>query len=233
MAAIQPFGRILVVTTSTSDTRFRILRAAERLFAAGGYHGTRLREVAAEVGIRRASLFHHFAGKEEIYRAVLEDEIDDTDRRIRTVLATVDDTRAAIRALVSVYVDSIAARPARAKLLLRQAIGDQPGAIAPPDAGRVLAPLVDFIERGQRDGTFAAVDPTALLLSLIGAVVCFFTTAPIVAPEWCRDEAPDEKIARIKTHVVALTERALGVAALDPVAPVPVAARIEMARAAS
>ena len=203
------------MSTPEPSTRARILRAAELLFAERGYHGTRLREVAASVGIRKASLFHHFAGKEELYQAVLEDEIGDTERRIRDVLAGVDDPRAAIRALVSAYVELVGAQPARAKLLLRQSLGDQPGTIPPPDAGRVLAPLLDFIARGQRDGTFAAVDPIAFLLGLVGTVMCLFTTAPVIAPDWCRGAGPEERIARIEAHVVTLAERALGVAARD------------------
>ena len=210
------------------NTRTRILRVAEYLFAERGYHGTYLREVADGVGIRKASLFHHFAGKAELYQAVLEDEIGDTERRIHDVLAGSGDPRAAIRALVSAYVDLIAARPARAKLLLRQSLGDQPAGIPPPDAGRVLAPLVDFIERGQRDGTFAPVDPIALLLGLVGAVVGFFTTAPIVAPEWCRNGEPDRRVARVRAHVVALTERALGIAPAPAATRSP--ARLELVR---
>jgi AcrR family transcriptional regulator len=219
------------VSASEANTRVRILRVAERLFAERGYHGTRLHEVAAGVGIRKASLFHHFPGKKALYQAVLEDEIGDTERRIRDVLADHDDPRAAIRELVSAYVDLIGARPVRAKLLLRQSLGDQPETIAPPDAGRVLAPLVEFIERGQRAGTFAAVDPIALLLSLVGTVVCLFFTAPVVAPEWCRGAGTEERVAQVKAHLVALAERALGVTASvpEPASPVRRPVRLDIA----
>lgn len=215
------------MTTSEPSTRTRILRAAELLFADRGYHGTRLREVAAAVGIRKASLFHHFAGKEDLYQAVLEDEIGDTERRIRDVLNGADDPRTAIRALVSAYVDIIAAHPVRAKLLLRQSLGEHPSAVPPPDAGRVLAPLVAFIERGQRAGAFAAADPITLLLCLVGTVVCFFTTAPVVAPEWCHAVGPNEYAERVKSYVTSLAERSLGVAPLPEPAP-PV--RVQIAR---
>lgn len=48
---------------STAD---QILLAAGRLFASKGFHGTSTREIAAKVGIRQPSLFHHFASKAAI-----------------------------------------------------------------------------------------------------------------------------------------------------------------------
>jgi AcrR family transcriptional regulator len=54
------------------ETRERILRLASELFARHGYHGTSTRDIAAAVGIRQPSLFHHFATKAAIMHALLE-----------------------------------------------------------------------------------------------------------------------------------------------------------------
>lgn len=50
----------------SSATADDIRRAALRLFAQGGYEATTMREIAAEVGIRAASLYNHFGSKEDI-----------------------------------------------------------------------------------------------------------------------------------------------------------------------
>jgi AcrR family transcriptional regulator len=47
-----------------------ILRCATALFAADGYQGVGMRAIAAAVGIRTPSLYHHFASKEEILYAI-------------------------------------------------------------------------------------------------------------------------------------------------------------------
>ena len=54
------------------NTRDRILDAAESQFAAKGYAGTRLDEIANIVDIKRPSLLYHFPNKGELYVAVLE-----------------------------------------------------------------------------------------------------------------------------------------------------------------
>ena len=53
-------------TPSSSGTgaRDEILDAAAALFAERGYAGTTTRAIAERVGIRQASLYHHFAGKD-------------------------------------------------------------------------------------------------------------------------------------------------------------------------
>jgi len=47
-------------------TRQRLSAAAARLFAERGYHGASVRELAAEVGIDKSSVYAHVAGKEEL-----------------------------------------------------------------------------------------------------------------------------------------------------------------------
>src|SRR5260221_2975607 len=46
--------------------REELPRAAARLFAERGYHGTSLADIAAALGIQKASLYHHIASKEDL-----------------------------------------------------------------------------------------------------------------------------------------------------------------------
>jgi len=54
------------------DTRRRILEAATRLIAEGGVGGLRVRAIARAVGIREGSIYNHFAGRDQIIRAIFE-----------------------------------------------------------------------------------------------------------------------------------------------------------------
>lgn len=60
---------------AVGGSRRLILDTAARLLRSGGYHQTTLREIAEAVGIRKASLYHHFASKEEIVEAVVNDGV--------------------------------------------------------------------------------------------------------------------------------------------------------------
>src|SRR5512143_2481140 len=81
-------------------TREAVRAVATRSFADHGYHRTSLHQVAESVGIQKASLFHYFASKEALYRAVLEEGHDQIEAVIRRVLASGGDWLARARALI-------------------------------------------------------------------------------------------------------------------------------------
>jgi AcrR family transcriptional regulator len=55
-----------------SNTREEILEAALDLFSINGYEATSISQLADAVGIRKASLYSHFAGKQDILDTVVE-----------------------------------------------------------------------------------------------------------------------------------------------------------------
>ena len=53
-----------------SDTRARILDAAERLLMAHGYDGTSMRQITGEAGVNLAAVNYHFGSKEALIQEV-------------------------------------------------------------------------------------------------------------------------------------------------------------------
>ena len=54
------------------DTRNKILNSAQRLIQTRSFEGFSFQDIADEVGIRKASLYHHFESKDAVAIAVLE-----------------------------------------------------------------------------------------------------------------------------------------------------------------
>jgi AcrR family transcriptional regulator len=70
-----------------AQTRQRILAAAIELFAANGYAGTSVRDIAEAVGMTKAALYYHFSSKEEILEAVTEPLLSEIEILVRRVSA--------------------------------------------------------------------------------------------------------------------------------------------------
>jgi AcrR family transcriptional regulator len=56
----------------TPPTRARILDAAVRRFGRVGYGGASLEDIAGDVGISKAAIYHHFRNKDAILAALIE-----------------------------------------------------------------------------------------------------------------------------------------------------------------
>lgn len=194
---------------SPAGTRARILKAAEALLAERGYAGTRLHEIAERVGVQKASLFHYFASKQDLYRAVLEESYEETERLIRNSLELRGPPFEGLRVLAEAWVDIVSARPARTKIFLRQTLGDEPVASVTENSQHLIRIVVDYIESFQAKGMFAPLDAEALVLAFVGNVAFFFTSAPVVAPRSFADPTSPACVARIKAHVVDTLQRCL------------------------
>jgi AcrR family transcriptional regulator len=58
-------------TNRGEHTHEEIIAAAHSLFLQNGYHGTSMRQIARSAGIALGSIYNHFSGKEEIFKAII------------------------------------------------------------------------------------------------------------------------------------------------------------------
>jgi AcrR family transcriptional regulator len=72
-------------TRLAGGTREIILRKARRLFAQQGFDAASMQDIAREVGIRKASLYAHFPGKEAIFREVFATVLTEYTRHLEGI----------------------------------------------------------------------------------------------------------------------------------------------------
>ncbi|MCK4539445.1 MAG: TetR/AcrR family transcriptional regulator [Candidatus Krumholzibacteria bacterium] len=82
------------------DTRETLLRSAQKLFARFGFNKTTVDEIASAAHIAKSTLYHHFASKEEIFRAVIEREGKTLAERIRDAVGAADTPQDKLRTYV-------------------------------------------------------------------------------------------------------------------------------------
>ena len=67
---------VLETAPKRSDTRERLLEAAERAVLAKGFFATSIEELIAEVGITKSGFFYHFKDKNELARGLMRRYLD-------------------------------------------------------------------------------------------------------------------------------------------------------------
>jgi AcrR family transcriptional regulator len=148
-----------------------IIAEATRLFAERGYEGASMGDLAERVGLRKASLFHHFASKDVLYATVLGQLVDGVQRAVLTAAMSEGSFAERLDALSDALTTTLGAQPYAARLLVREVMDWGP--VIRGGLGRtlqdVLAGSLEFAKAGQREGVFnPELDPTQAIVSIIG-----------------------------------------------------------------
>jgi AcrR family transcriptional regulator len=88
------------MTGRREQTTQRILDGAAAAFAKGGYAGTSMEEIAVAAGVSKLLLYRDFAGKRELYQAVLERTLARITQRVPA-----EPTRESLRELIATARD--------------------------------------------------------------------------------------------------------------------------------
>ncbi|MFI6701707.1 TetR/AcrR family transcriptional regulator [Streptomyces sp. NPDC050509] len=73
------------------QTRQALLRESRRLFSGSGYGAVGLAEIVQAAGVTKGALYHHFTGKADLFRAVLEEMQQEVGRRVAAAADAHDD----------------------------------------------------------------------------------------------------------------------------------------------
>lgn len=148
-------GKKQKATTDISESFERVLNGAERLFSKKGYNAVTLRDIAEEIGIRHASLYHHIpGGKEELFIKVTERSLQ---RHRIGLTQAIEKAKPDIRSKLCAVADWLLSQPPMD--LIRMAYSDLPS-INPKQAFRLsemgfeslLMPIERALAQGKQQG---------------------------------------------------------------------------------
>lgn len=172
-----------------TETRATILQTARRLFVRQGFTATSIRQLAEEVGIGKATIYHHFKGKQAIALALLDRELGVGEGDWVALRAEPDPRRRieiAVRSNIAVFQQSMD--------LIMVVQREIPAALAQLDAiffeywETFTMLIADAIMDGQAEGIFRTVDATqaaqvliTMILGLVGTPLAL--RQPVPTPE--------------------------------------------------
>ncbi|SFO35928.1 MULTISPECIES: TetR/AcrR family transcriptional regulator [Actinomadura] len=184
--------------TRRSLVEGQILDAATELFAARGYAGTSLQDIARETGLTRPALYHYFPSKEALLLRLVKEvavgpasELRQT--RMREDLSVAD----RLREMAASVARLQARHPERFRLLIRSE-ADLPDEISEAyDTARrdVLREFTALISEGIGTGELRAVDPRVAALGIIG--LCNWVA-------WWHKPGDDEADRRVVTELAGM-----------------------------
>lgn len=197
--------------------REKLLAVARDAFAERGYAGASMATIAERAGIRKSSLFHHFASKDALYDEVFGSVLDALGLLLAEAVAPGRPFVDRLDRLGDALTDHLASHPAVARLLLREftsrgPVLERPGRARIQDTLRATAA---FLGIGMEEGVLARQDPIHLALSIVGLHLTFFAAPEVSGALLDRDVFGEVAATERKRAIREQIRRLCGVSSVS------------------
>ncbi|MFI9011189.1 TetR family transcriptional regulator [Actinosynnema sp. NPDC053489] len=183
---------------NTEETRRRLKEAAVVEFAEHGLAGTRVERIAARAGVNKERLYNYFGDKEQLFNAVLSDEL------AKIAAAVPLEALRDVGDYAGRCFDYHVANPHLVRLLQWEALAYGDGAVA-DEEGRTAhyRRKVDAFRAAQADDVLASSPGAADLVFLVMSLSSWWLAVPQIA----RMVTGPEDVARRRAAVVEAARR--------------------------
>jgi TetR/AcrR family fatty acid metabolism transcriptional regulator len=189
-----------IAATSAADKRRLILDAAVRVFARGGYHGSRVGDIATEAGVAHGLLYHYFSSKDEVLESVFRENFGELLERFRAVEASDEPAPEKLEGIAKILLRTWRNDPDLVTVMVRE-VARSPQLQAQVDEVREAFAIIErVILEGQAAGSFRR-DVDARLASWI-----VYGGLEEVLTGWVLGQLPDgdEEVARAERTAIDL-----------------------------
>ena len=189
-----------------SKVRARILASAEKLFAARGYAGTAVRDIARDADVNGAMIHYYFGSKEVLYHSIIENAAVTVRGLIAETTASEGSTEQRLSRFVEAYAGYIFSHPNLARVLMREIMsgGQHFVKVAGPHVSSNYRMLRELLQQASRAGDLRDIDLELAPVSLLGMVVVFQLLRPIITVVMGARDYDQHFIHRLSLHTVDL-----------------------------
>lgn len=148
-----------------------ILEAAARLFEQKGYHATSVQDIADEVGLQKASLYHYIQSKDDLLTEIALEAITSQNARLEAIAGAAEPASRRLARAITEHVRAMAKNRATFTIYLREqhAISEREQARVLEASDRYAHLLEGIVADGIASGEFRGVDPKAATMAILGA----------------------------------------------------------------
>jgi TetR/AcrR family transcriptional regulator len=190
--------------TDDPEARAKILAAAEELFAARGFAGTSVRDIARSAGVNPAMIHYYFGNKEALYHAIIESAASTIRTLLITATSNARTLEETLNQFVRGYANYIFSHPNLARVLHRELLagGAYLKQMMQPATNYMI--LREALSNAERRGETRKIDIDLAPISLMGMILVFQLIQPVIPIAMGSGGYDEGFIERLSIHTVDL-----------------------------
>lgn len=204
-------------TVADQETKARLVAAASALFAAHGFHGTKVRDIATRGGVNLASGHYHFGSKKALYLEVFRAQFVEIGRVLQQLGArpteaqlrrmTPEALMAMLHTRIKGMLDHLLGPPpsVHGQLMMRELM--DPSEALPVIVAEFIQPMEAETEQlvARLVPDLSAEEVERCAFSIVGQVLFYRFTMPAVLHMMERDAYPPEFTTELAEHIVTFS----------------------------
>ena len=165
-----------------TETEFKILEAARRVFIYKGYAGARMQEIADEAQINKALLHYYFRNKEKLFETIFDEAFSTFVPAIQDIINSEITPSQKIELFIDTYLELLKNNPYLPSFILTEINRDSEKWFKSIESkiGAFLIQIAEKIGTILNSSEFTNIDPRHILVNIIALCVFPYAAKPVM-----------------------------------------------------
>ena len=191
------------------ETRNTILRTAQQLFMEHGYRAVSTRQIADGCGLTQPALYHHFSDKQDLYVAVMQESLAETQAALERILRRNESVQERLKRIARYLLSNTERNHAMMMHDIQQELSVTSRTVLNKafQAG-IITPIRSLLEEGIQQGVLldaqkSGIDPTTATYLFMSMLSQFLQHSDGIKRDVLEKERAEEVIVQLLFHGIA------------------------------
>lgn len=190
--------------TTTPQTETHIKETAKRIFFQKGLINATTQQIADEAGVNRALINYYFRSRDQLFKTVLKDAVEETRTKIDAIFNSEDSFRVKISQYLDVFIDRNAKFPYIQNFIITEIMQDPEKMKEHFSRKRnhlmkhIVPPLLEEIESGR----MAPVPPEHFIVNMMSMCSYPLVAKPFIQNMFSYDDKMYKKFLQERKQVI-------------------------------
>ena len=190
--------------SETQQTEVHIKETAKRVFFQKGLLNATTQQIADEAGVNRALIHYYFRSRDQLFRAVLEEAVNETRSKVDSIFNSEEPFKVKISKYLDVFIDRNAEFPYIQNFIITEIMSDPEKMKEHFSRKRnhMLKHIVPPLKKEIENGNIKPVDPEHFIVNMMSLCSYPLVAKPFIQNMFSYDDKMYRKFLKERKQVI-------------------------------